>query len=598
MKILIEGYQYQEAEVASILRGIEPISKDGRTAVNYVGYFYSKEIADCIFFLPKVLMDEQGGILFHKDLTPEKILDLDTALRNQWIDTDGHRFLSNFAVWIFRTVKEYLRHNPDSGILLHKSFSLIDRSLNETDATLLDIILSLIRFYNENRDFLLYTIKNIHSGYNKINWIKTISKGHAALQRGVPVYMDLVNKKKRADFDEELLVIFFSILSHVNATYGFNIAINCNYELIAGARFSNYLAGFGTIRLRQIKYRYFSDRAIAMWRLCYAFFEAAERINSSSQKCDYLLAQNFNIVFEAIIDDLIGDSKSEIDQSLKDQPDGKVVDHIFHYTSLANDSDIYYIGDSKYYKIGGSLGGNSIYKQYTYAKNVIQFNIDWFFQGRNHIRYRDELTEGYNITPNFFISAEVPASLSYSDANLRQRNYEKDRKQIYQFKNRLFDRDTLWLSHYDINFLYVIALYARSNNFEKAAFKRNVHKEFRQKISEMLNSEYDFAVLEPCNGYSLQQTVDINFKLLNGKIFRPYDDRDFVILSLEKKFADDNTALLHAIRPYFNIYHGYKLGDDVDALLHAAHSRNRTYYQDEDSSHLLAAEPETAYGTK
>lgn len=29
MKILIEGYQYQEADVAPILKGFEPFSKDG-----------------------------------------------------------------------------------------------------------------------------------------------------------------------------------------------------------------------------------------------------------------------------------------------------------------------------------------------------------------------------------------------------------------------------------------------------------------------------------------------------------------------------------------------------------------------------------------
>ena len=63
MKILIEGYQYQEAVVAPILKGFEPFSKDGKISVNYVGYFYSKEISDCIFFLPKVVMNENGYIL-------------------------------------------------------------------------------------------------------------------------------------------------------------------------------------------------------------------------------------------------------------------------------------------------------------------------------------------------------------------------------------------------------------------------------------------------------------------------------------------------------------------------------------------------------
>lgn len=32
-----------------------------------------------------------------------------------------------------------------------------------------------------------------------------------------------------------------------------------------------------------------------------------------------------------------------------------------------------------------------------------------------------------------------------------------------QFENRLFDRDTLLLCHYDVNFLYIVSLYGRNN---------------------------------------------------------------------------------------------------------------------------------------
>ena len=280
MKILIEGYQYQEADVKHILQGFEPYTMNGKTKIDYVGYFFSKEIGDCIFFLPKVLMNEDNIILFHEDLTPEKILDLDVALKNEWIKKDDYDFLSQFSVWIFRAIKEFYRLNPKSENLLSKSFSLIDRSEDEKDATLLDIILSLIRFNNENQDFFMFTIKNIHSGYNKINWNKTISQSAAVMQHKTPIYLDPVNKKKQINFDEELLIIFFSILAHVNAKYGFRTPINYNYELISEAMFENYLAGYGLIRLRQIKYKYFSDKALQLWNLCYTFFEAAEKINS------------------------------------------------------------------------------------------------------------------------------------------------------------------------------------------------------------------------------------------------------------------------------------------------------------------------------
>lgn len=565
MKILIEGYQYQEQQVAHILKGVEPFSKDGKISIEHVGYFYSKEIADCIFFLPKVLMKENGNVLWRDNLKPEDILDLGITKERGLIDEKDYKFISNFAVWIYRAIREYYRLNPESTIILNKSFSLLDKSTNKKDATLLDIILSLIKFNNENQDFFMFIVKNIHSGYNKINWTKTISKSQAIVQRNTPIYLNPVNKKKQINFDEELLIIFFSILNFVKDEYNFPVSININYELIRGEAFKNYLNGFGEIRLRQIKYKYFSDKALQLWNLCYHFFDSNKQVNSSTQDCDYLLAKNFNIVFESIIDELVGDNKRGIPKELQDQPDGKIVDHIFKYQSLTNNDNIYYIGDSKYYKMGGSLGGNSVYKQYTYAKNIIQFNINWFYEKKEHVKYRDEITEGYNITPNFFISAELPNDLSYQRDELTPRNNKGDQRKIFQFTNRLFDRDTLWLSHYDVNFLYVIALYARANDYEKSAFKNKAQNQFKQHIIDLLNKQYEFCVIEPTEQYSLQQAVDINFKRLCGKVFCPFEDEKYLILSLEKG-ATENETLKREIQQFFHIYENYKLGDDFSDL--------------------------------
>lgn len=603
MKILIEGHQYNEEDVRPILKGFEPFSKDGKISVEYVGYFYSKEISDCIFFLPKVLMNEKGFILDKDGLTPEKILDLGKALQEKWLEAKDYEFISNFSVWIFRAIKEYYRLNPDSTIMLKKSFSILDKSQNEKDATLLDIILSLIRFNNENQDFFMFTIKNIHSGYNKINWTKTISKNTPIYQGKAPIYINAINKKKQVNFDEELLIIFFSILSHLSK-YGFNTTINCNYNLLSAPAFNNYCNGYGKVRLRQIKYKYFSDKALMLWHLCYAFFDSAEKIHSSTQECDYLLAKNFNIVFESIIDELVGDNKRDIPTDLHDQPDGKIVDHIYKYQSLTNDNEIYYIGDSKYYKIGGQLGTNSVYKQFTYAKNVIQFNINWFYQGKKHINYRDELTEGYNITPNFFISAQVYGdNLSYSDSLLTLRESDKEKRVSFQFKNRLFDRDTLWLSHYDVNFLYVIALYAKANDYEKGVFKQDAQNKFKQHIQKLLNEQYDFYLLEPKEEYSLQRAVDINFKRLYGKIFCPFEHQKSLVLSLtkSKEDIDINKQLKKDISPYFYIHENYKLGEEVSNILEQKQFARETYTlytQEEDFFTTLAAEDKVEYNTE
>ena len=108
--------------------------------------------------------------------------------------------------------------------------------------------------------------------------------------------------------------------------------------------------------------------------MCYAFFDRPDNIMLNVDQREYLLVKSFHIVFEAIIDELIaGDQK--LPKELKDQPDGKRVDHLYQYQELTNNDkndNIYYIGDSKYYKRGNSLGKESIYKQFTYARNVIQ----------------------------------------------------------------------------------------------------------------------------------------------------------------------------------------------------------------------------------
>ena len=107
-----------------------------------------------------------------------------------------------------------------------------------------------------------------------------------------------------------------------------------------------------------------------------------------------------------MIDALVScDDKQNLPKELTEQRDGKLVDHMFIGQGLIEQSDLtseltYYIGDSKYYKRSKNdrtqLGDKSIYKQYTYARNVIQWNINLFLDGEVNGEYpqlRDSLTE-------------------------------------------------------------------------------------------------------------------------------------------------------------------------------------------------------------
>ena len=86
------------------------------------------------------------------------------------------------------------------------------------------------------------------------------------------------------------------------------------------------------------------------------------------------------------------------------------------------------------------------------------------------MQYRDEDSEGYAFTPNFFISAYIPNELSYESNHIGHRKLSRNESLLTHFDNRLFDRDTLWLSHYDVNLLYIMSLYARDDSSEQQMF--------------------------------------------------------------------------------------------------------------------------------
>ena len=559
MRILIEEYQYDVSKVRDVLYGIDAlVNVEGRVSIHYVGYYYNTLLKDCVFILPKVLLKNvDGHDLVLGKYKPEDIANVD---RYNSFDEVERSFIYKFAVWIYRAIVVYKNDKrSDTRIVCHSRIAQMGNGGRRLSNTYLDILLSLIQFNRDNQHFFFFVIKNLHSGLNKINWQRTIAMKTAIIQNEQAVYLNPVNKRRQINFDEELLVIFFSILNYIGDTYGFPKDICCQFPLITGKRFETYLNGLGKTRLRQIKYKYFSDKALQLWNLCYAFFKEAREISVSTEQREYLLVKNFNIVFEAIIDELIGDK--EPPRGLKDQDDGKRVDHIYSYRNLTNneeDKPIYYIGDSKYYKIGNPISEESVYKQFTYARNVIQWNLNLFLDERDedaalrkkHPIYRDELTEGYNIIPNFFISAKMDEKLSYADnvsATDRKQNVFLSR----HFKNRLFDRDTLLVYHYDVNFLYVVSLYARENKYQKAQWKQKVRELFREKIQEALKEKYAFYAMAPKPGVNHEEYLRRNFQELLGKVFRPFEDTQYLSLALDSK--EDNTALLAKLQQNYYV---------------------------------------------
>ena len=575
MILLIEGYKYKADDVKDVLEGLGLLENlNQEVIVNYVGYMYNPHIKDCVFILPKVLIDENEKAFGHID--PTDLIHLDKA---ESLTEEERRFIYEFAVWIYRALYVFKNSNPDNDIIYHKQMTKVGNHHRHMTNTFLEVLLALVDFNKKNQNFFMMVLRNLHSGNNKINWTKTISSSQAFVQdEEEPIYLDPVNKKRQINFDEELLVIFFSILNYIRGRYGFPVQIQMGYELILGEQFNRYLNGYGQIRLRQIKYKYFSDKTLYLWELCYAFFERSHQIAITSELQEYLVAKNFNIVFEAIIDELVGDK--ELPEGLKDQPDGKIVDHLYSYKSLTTtgdeNKDVFYIGDSKYYKLGNEIGSESVYKQFTYARNVIQWNMNLFLDGKDNnwskrvSKYRDEVTEGYNIVPNFFISARMDKELSYDDKIYET---QKDNKFFIQrhFENRLFDRDTLLIYHYDVNFLYVVSLYAQNDDGAKQQWKDKVRALFRKEIQQKLQGDFKFYAMTAHPNVDATQYIEENFKEVLGKLYQPFPNKEFFSLALDsnEKYKLENDQLLEELKKHFYVEE-CRIGTDPTEILEEA----------------------------
>ena len=539
MRILIEEYQYEVADVRDILQGLDALENvEGKVSVHYVGYFYNVSLGDCVFILPKVLLkDVKGKELAFGKYNPRDIVELNDKSPLNKIERD---FIYKFAVWIYRAIVVYKNDKRnDSTIVYQKKIAQAGRGSRRQSNTFLDILLALIQFNKDNKSFFFFVLKNIHSGYNKINWTRTIGTTTAIVQDGSAIYLRPVNKKRKINFDEELLVIFFSILNYIGDTYGFEKEINCNFELIRGRQFEKYLKGYGKVRLQQIKYKYFSDKALQLWQLCYAFFDESRQVFVNTDQKEYLLVKSFYIVFEAIIDALVGDSPLP-DGMEKKQEDGKIVDHLYTAKSLieGNSGNTYYIGDSKYYKMGNELGKESVYKQYTYARNVIQWNLDIFNDGRvptSGVKLRDDETEGYNIIPNFFISATMNEKFDYGNDGIKETDRKNNRYMSKQFNNRLYDRDTLLLFHYDVNFLFILSLYAKNHCREQMSWKEKIRAKFRKEIQSWLQQDFEFYAMMPHPHVNVKEYVETHFRQVLGKIYTPFEDKEMFSLALDRK---------------------------------------------------------------
>lgn len=513
---------------------------DGKVRMNCTGYFFSPSASDAIFILPKVFLKASGN-----GLTAFGKYDIDEFTHypfpgNVNKDNSLAQNIFSISIWIYLAIKRFQNDYPDSGIVIegNKTRNVTSRK-GPDSCTLIDIILSLIDFHKNHQTLLTYCSLISHSGKNRIHWTKTVNHSQAYIIDNQPFYLDTLNHGKQIDYNEQLISLFYSVLNYLKDTFLFDATPALAYKIIPPRRIrSMIMSGKGTRLLKSIRKRYFKDEFVLLWNLLYAFFAKCEKANVKNNRGEALIAKDFNIVFEAMTDRLVSDGKDSLPNGLREQRDGKIIDHIYKDEAPFGTGHVYYIGDSKYYLDDNRISGESVYKQYTYARNVIQECITLSYKKpeeyrRLSLRYRDSLTEGYCPTPNFFIRgkffAEADKPFSTTELYINKLPFNRTNDIQYQFPDRLFDRDTLILMTFEVNFLYILKNYASGNEVSNA--KSALRSRFRKGFMETLESLYDIRPLENAT----TEYIERNFRELNGKVF--YDNEAGMFLTATPKSA-------------------------------------------------------------
>lgn len=595
MKFFLEGSTYSSAVLrdslgddiyGAVIKG-NPVNTE--QTVDCVGYCLSRDKSEHIFLLPKVFLKE-GKAFGVEPINPEGPINYDEAFRKK-LKNDGWNedVVSELPLYLYLAIEKFRKNAEDSYIAeTAESRNVMTSKKEAGDRTLLDVILTLRDFYRENQNLFALIYKQAHSGFNKVNWTKTVRTKIPVIAEEEVIYPLVINRRKEINYDEELLVIYFNTLRYINNKYSFLFKVDQPYNLMPDSEFKRkFESGVIKKRLEAIRNRYYNEKLVELWQLLHIFADSSHKVKSAKSGSEFLLVRKFNIVFEAMIDAILGDAN--LPTKLWKQSDGKIVDHLFRGDSiLGNGRQIYYIGDSKYYKEDRHPENESLFKQYTYAKNIIQQEINWYHRQESTVIYRDELTEGYNITPNFFICGFIDKKQGFTTDTLEAEGY--DFKINYQFENRIFDRDTLFLRQYNINFLFVLYAYVTRAQSVRTAFKEKAKGIFKEHFISYIDSRYDFYILkarEADNDETLRNLIRGKlFWRLNGKVISPYSKEDqyhgLLVLGLEspagrtetlvdvtdeawkehnRKLAEDNTDLLLALEEHF-IIKEYHLGTD------------------------------------
>lgn len=511
MKIFVENYYYDKPIVLDSFDRVVPIkSNQTQAAVAAVGLY--KKDGNTIFVLPKIY-DNSGYLL--GDIPIEEFaasnVPLGTLLKRYGKGRSDFQALNHVLINLYKVLKTYRNRNnhvPNMGNLN------IISNMGINDISELDCILSLLQIHRQHG--YLYVRQKVSSNSGKrVDWRKTVMKNSPIVINREVLYPSLFTKKSHTSQEDTLLVIFYSVLHYVSQYYGFNVSLSESIPFVKGHEYKR-LESRALKILKGIQGKYFSDVLKQILKILIVYFSWIEnnKTRGPNEGSEYLLTDNFNLVFEDIVDVLISEPKDL--ELFKEQRDGKILDHIYHDKSIVGSSTTFFVADSKYYREASSIGSTAKFKQFTYTRNIYQQFFDASYDEKKYFqsinaRLRDEASEGYNVIPNIFILGTVNHG-DYNEVSNPPLKSSGEPAQTQHFANRLFDRDTQVIFYAELDFNFAVQSYLSKSS----AFTTSIRALIRNNVLKWYYETYHMLRL---SGPRITDALRYDFALLNGRVF-------------------------------------------------------------------------------
>lgn len=530
MYILFEETIYPTSKLQKVLKSDFYINISiENSKINHVGY-YSERDRGPVLILPKIFLLE--GCFF--GIPYQQFLD---TKAERLIDKSTLSTLNELVIKFYLSIKKYSSNY--FGLSNIKDFAIVS-NLGSESTTRLDVMLSLIEFNKKNPYIFMNknTVRNSGTA-KKVKWNKVMNKATSFIIDDKIVYSNYIVNKKIQGNEDILLILYYNLLVELKFLDP-KITLPENIKILSSKDFQ-LLKNKAVSILKRIKNHYFQDTYKKIWSLLFLYFKLSES-KKGNDRSEYLLISNYELVFEKMVDYLLSDR--DLIEKYKYLKDNKEVDHLFKSRDILGLGDIIYIGDSKYYANPNNIR-HTRYKQFTYAKNILMENIQLEIDKKSDevsFNYRDDITEGYNSTPNFFIYGYVEKDITYNDGILLVNDMME---KSYHFNNRFFDRDSLHIFYFKINYVFLLETYINKDIRFIVRKKANIQEYISNKIREYIFSMYDFYIVE--NTPNNLDFILKNFKLLIGKTFISSFKKEAIFLCLNKEVNEEKREIINLL---------------------------------------------------